>query len=369
MDRRDAMVWVLSVCTSLRLSQAKTLSVLVTAALALERVSLASLGRALGTGPEGSAKHAIKRCWRFIANDRVEPSLAMAGVVKKLLHKRKKPLVVALDWTDIRGLTTLMASVVVKGRSVPLVWASCPKNVWQGHKSRNSFEEALLLTLRHMIPRKAPVILLADRGFGRTELGRFCQNQGFHYVIRIQPKVKVRIGSREVRLDLYPVRRGICQLLKGVLYRENDPLHQNVVVCWKKNLPEKRDECWYLMSDLHRPAHELVTLYGKRMQIEQFFRDAKSKRNGWSLRDTGLTRPERLDRLILILALAYLLLVGLGLCAAGRFRSGKWASNNRDGEYSAFQIGQFMLDQLRLKTHLLLRAILANSEGRETKWG
>jgi hypothetical protein len=221
MDRRDAMIWVVSVCTSLGLSQAKTLSVLVLAALAVERVSLASLGRSLGAG--SGAKHAIKRCWRFIANDRVEPSVAMAGVVGRLLHKRRKPLVVALDWTDIRGLTTLMASAVVKGRSVPLVWASCPQNVWQGHKSRNSFEEALLLTLRAMIPRKVPVILLADRGFGRTELGRFCQNQGFHYVIRIQPKVEVCIGSQKVRLDLYPVRRGICQLLKGVLYRQHEP--------------------------------------------------------------------------------------------------------------------------------------------------
>jgi hypothetical protein len=27
----------------------------------------------------GAAKHAIKRCWRFIANDRIEPSLVMAG--------------------------------------------------------------------------------------------------------------------------------------------------------------------------------------------------------------------------------------------------------------------------------------------------
>jgi hypothetical protein len=62
-------------------------------------------------------------------------------------------------------------------------------------------------------------------------------------------------------------------------------------------------------------------------------------------------------------------LVGLGLCAAGRFRSGRWASNNRKGEYSAFQVGRFMLDQLRLKTHLLLAALLANSQLVGIKWG
>ena len=369
MDRRDAMVWVLSVCTSLRLSQAKTLSVLVAAALAVERVSLATLGRSVGGAGGCGVKHSIKRAWRFIANPRIEPAVAMSGVVEKLLRKRKKPLVIALDWTDIRGLTTLLAAAVVKGRCVPLVWASCHKHVWQGHKSRNGFEEALLLTLRAMIPRRVVVIILADRGFGRTELGRFCQNQGFHYVIRIQPKVQISVGSQKVRLDLYPVNRGVCRLLKDVLYRHDDPLRQHVVMCWKKGLPKHRDECWYLMSDLHRRADELVSLYAKRMRIEQFFRDLKSKRNGWSLRDTGVTRPDRLDRLILILALAYLLLVGLGLCAKGRFRPGRWASNNRRDEYSVFQIGRFMLDQLRIEIHLLLRALLASSQLPGTNWG
>jgi hypothetical protein len=79
------------------------------------------------------------------------------------------------------------------------------------------------------------VILLADRGFGRTELGRFCQNQGFHYVIRIQPKVEVRIGSRKVRLDLYPVKRGICRLLQDVLYRQKDPARQHAVSAFARS--------------------------------------------------------------------------------------------------------------------------------------
>lgn len=66
---------------------------------------------------------------------------------------------------------------------------------------------------------------------------------------------------------------------------------------------------------------------------------------------------------------SYLLLVGLGLCAAGRYRSGRWASNNRQGEYSAFQIGRFMLDRLRLKIHLILRALLTNSQCEIANWG
>jgi hypothetical protein len=43
--------------------------------------------------------------------------------------------------------------------------------------------------LRDLIPQGVPVILLADRGFGRTELARLCQQLGFRYVVRIKPDV------------------------------------------------------------------------------------------------------------------------------------------------------------------------------------
>jgi hypothetical protein len=62
MRRMDATAWVVTVCAvSLRLSQAKTLAALVAAAMQVERVSLANIGRRM----LGSAKHQIKRCWRF----------------------------------------------------------------------------------------------------------------------------------------------------------------------------------------------------------------------------------------------------------------------------------------------------------------
>lgn len=207
MNRTDTISWVISVCAvSLRLSQAKTLAALVASAVRVERVSLGNIGRKM----LGTAKHQIKRCWRFASNDRVETADAMRGVVKKILKKRKRPLLVAVDWVDIRQFQTLMASAVMRGRSVPLCWASCPKHVYDGHRSRNAFEESLLLVLVSMIPPGQKVILLADRGFGRTELARFCQRLGLDYVIRIQPNVHVRCASYSGKLLDYPVHKGIC---------------------------------------------------------------------------------------------------------------------------------------------------------------
>ena len=365
MDRTETITWVISVCAVyLRLSQAKTLGNLVAGAMRCQRVSLANIGRQV----LGSAKHQIKRCWRFCANPRVETADAMRGVVKRLLKKRKKPLLIALDWVDIKGYQTLMASAVLKGRSVPLCWASCEGHVYDGHKSRNAFEESLLLVLRSMIPREMKVIILADRGFGRTELARFCQSQQFDYVIRICPNVHVRCASYSGKLLDYPVHKGICKLLKQVEYRQHHSVNQNIVVRWVRGLPAKRDECWFLMSSLQGGPAQISKLYGKRMTIEQLFRDGKSKRNGWSLRDTQLSTPDRLDRMLLILAIAYLLLCGLGLLARQKHKPSAWCSSSKE-QCSIFLIGLIMLRKTKATPPQAFAAVFDLSEEVAAKWG
>jgi Transposase DDE domain len=366
MHRTEAIAWVVSLCaSSLRLSQAKTLAILVASALSVQRMSLANLGRAM----LGTAKHQIKRAWRFCANERIETADAMRGIVRKILKKRKRPLLVALDWVDIRCFQTLMAAAVLRGRAVPLCWASCNKHVYDGHKSRNAFEESLLLVLASMIPPGQKVILLADRGFGRTELARFCQKYHFDYVIRIQPNVHVRCASYSGKLLDYPVKKGICKLLKDVDYRQQEPVRQNIVLRWVRNLPKHRDECWFLMSSLTAGPARISHLYGQRMTIEQLFRDHKSKRNGWGLRDTQLQTPQRLDRLLLILAVAYLLLCGVGLMARQRRKAGAWCSNSKAGTCSIFLIGRHMLRKLRCSAARAFAAFFHATQEAAPNWG
>lgn len=367
MNRTQAISWVLALCAPyLRLSQAKTLSALVAATLGAARISLSEIGRRL-VGPV-AAKHRIKRTWRFVANERVEASDAMRGVVAQILrHRRKKPLLVAFDWTDIRGFCTLMASVPFRGRSVPLLWATYQK--WELSKSQNHLEEGLLRLLRSMIPEERRVILLADRGFGRTELARLCQDLGFHYIVRISPDVYVQGEDWTGLLKDLPVQKGVCRLLRNVWYRQEDPVRQHVVVRWKPGLPKDRDEPWFLMTDLDRPALALSDLYGRRMTVEELFRDDKNKRNGWALRDTQITRADRIDRLLLILALAYLLLVGIGLMARGRYRPGLWCSSNNPRQCSVFTIGRILVERLRISPQAAFAAVVKATLEPAPNWG
>ncbi len=375
MSQLQAVAWVLSLCPDLRLSQTKTLADLVAAAMQVGRVSLAAVGRKL-TG-SSAAKHRIKRTWRFCANHRVVVSDAMRGLVRHLLKRRRakpgrhrrrvKPLVLAFDWTDLRHFHTLMAAAVMKGRAVPLLWATYTK--WKLARSQNNLEEGLLRLLRTMIPDGVPVILLADRGFGRTELARVCQQLGFRYVIRIKPDVWVEGASYRGNLKDYPVHKGMAVLLRDVRYRQEGPVVQHVVVRWKPDLPKKRDEPWYLMTDLRRGAVALTDLYGKRMAVEELFRDDKSKRNGFSLRHTQLTKPDRVDRLLLILALAYWLLCGIGLLARQRYRPGQWCSSNDPKQCSVFTIGRIMRTEMQVAAAAAFAAVAAAVEEAAPNWG
>ena len=158
-------------------------------------------------------------------------------------------------------------------------------------------------------------------------------------------------------------------MLKRVSYRSDGAVTQNIVVRWRKDLPKKRDECWFLMTDQPGTAQQLCKLYGQRMTIEQLFRDDKSKRNGWSLRNTRITRPDRIDRLLLILAIAYGLLCGIGLIAQQRFTPSAWCSTNRRGECSIYTIGMIMLRKIEATPPQAFTAIVELSELVAPNWG
>jgi hypothetical protein len=363
--RPDVVAWVLSVASDLRLSQAKTLAELVAAAVHVGRATLSAIGRQVA-GP-AAAKHRIKRVWRFCANRRVEVSGGMAGLIDRLTRRRKKPLLVALDWVEVRSFHTLMAAAVRRGRAVPLVWASYPE--WVLAKSQNNLEEGLLRLLRSLVPAGVRIILLADRGFGRAELAKTCRDLGLSFVVRIKPDVRVRHPRFSGLLSDFPVRPGCWRTLKGAEYRSDGVVTLNLAVRWKKGLPRKRDEPWFLMTDLDRSAVAVSDLYAKRMTVEELFRDGKSCRNGSALRLTQLTRADRLDRLLLILALAYVLLTGLGAIARARYRPGMWCSSNDPGQCSVYTIGRAMLDRMHESPEAAWRAVLTATADAAPNWG
>jgi hypothetical protein len=357
--------WVVCVTSNLLATQSRTLALLVATAVRLERPNLAQIGRKM-PGPV-DAKHAIKRAWRFTCNGRVEVADAMAGVIGRLTRRRKKRLIVSFDWTEVRSFHTLMAAACIGGRAVPLLWASYP--AWKLLRSQNSLEEGLLRLLKASLPASARVVILADRGFGRAEWAAVCQELGFHYVVRIRPDVTVSSKRYRGTLRKYPVHVGIAHVLRDVDYRKDRRVRHHIVIRWRPDLPKKRDEPWFLMTDLEGRAERLCQLYARRMSVEELFRDSKSRRNGWAARLTRIRHADRFDRYLLILALAYILLAGLGLRAQLDFEPSAWCTCRRARECSVFTIGKAMLEKTNYLPEDLLRMIRWATIQVAARWG
>ncbi len=70
-----------------------------------------------------------------------------------------------------------------------------------------------------------------------------------------------------------------------------------------------------------------------------------------------MTRADRLDRLLLIAALAYVLLAALGLWCRQNRPARLWASNNRWNDLSAFAIARVMFTRERRRATTPIRLL------------
>jgi hypothetical protein len=100
----------------------------------------------------------------------------------------------------------------------------------------------------------------------------------------------------------------------------------------------------------------------KRRDLSRFSRSPHTHR------DTQITKPERFDRMLLILAVAYLLLCGIGPIAKTLLQPSAWCSTNRDIECSIHTIGIIMLEKIRAAPPQALAAVLDLSETVAANW-
>jgi hypothetical protein len=138
---------------------------------------LAEIARGFETAVE--FVHNLKRVFRYVDNERITQQRSKEVVATRIIHQlerrlRLKPgqaLEVIIDWTWVGPYLVLSALIGVRGRAVPVLqWVVVIGTL---KKSQNKLEEAFLRSLRRAIPRSRPVVIVADRGFGRTALFEF----------------------------------------------------------------------------------------------------------------------------------------------------------------------------------------------------
>jgi hypothetical protein len=322
-----------------RKSQRKTLTALVLGLLAARRLGLAAIARGMTSAT--TVRHRIKRVWRFAGNERISHHAATQCLVGWLLSLTHQEVVVALDWTELsEGRRMLAAKAALSGRAVPLAWTIMHKSQFsKKRKSRNDAEEQMIVRLNDAFGARH-WMLVADRGFARADLLRKLHGWGIRYVIRAASNVWVEGCGCAGPLGTWPRRAGLCRRYNNVLYHKSRRVKVNLAITHGEPAPEP----WYLVTNVEGKARKIAGLYRRRMWIEESFRDAKSN---LGLRGLWLCTPERMERLLIVMAVAMLLCVLTALkwrSEHGR-EDPQLSTKRRGGALSVFRQGLEWLQQ------------------------
>lgn len=283
----------------------RTLAHLVVAAMAMRGVGVLALGRSMLSGV--SAKHGIKRTWRFFRNPRVECEAVQQGLFEQFIP-REGPIIVLVDWTDLDPFVQLVFALPRDGRALPFLSITVDKNAGEG--SRIAVETQALARLARFCPGDREVIVIGDRGFGNRRWLEAIESYGWFYVQRLSRNFNVDTEKYIGNLfDLRLRRRQRPRDYGWGFIGEDAEMEGRLVAQYSRDY----EEPWFLATNMrHVPAVVIVRYYQRRMWIEAMFRDWKNQQWGMALDAVRLSEATRHDRLFLVIALAYVF-----MCACG----------------------------------------------------
>ena len=247
-----------------------------------------------------------RRCERLLDNARLPPRVAQRQLAQALLQQASgQTLLLLLDETPKgNDLRVLSIRVAYRRRALPLA-ALCyrPEALPQ---PQPRLVRSLLRQVLACLPPQARVVLLADRGLAWPLLVDWCQEHGWHYVLRLQRTTRVRFpdGSERSVADLVPCR-GRRWLGEAEVFKKAGWRGAQVVATWERD----QREAWLLLTDEWASLRH-CRVYSKRTWVEEAHRDDKGAAFHWE--QSQVVDPAHALRLLLLIALATVLAASQG---------------------------------------------------------
>ena len=249
-----------------------------------------------------------KQLSRWVQNEAITFDLYFLPFVQPLLDRLAavRPLVLIMDGSAVaRDCVTLMVSVIYGCRAIPIGWV-----VITGEKGHFPTEThlALLREIKLRVPATATVVFLGDGEFDSPELQAELEAYGWEYACRTAKNIQISVDGACLSLVELAVTRGQRVFRKGALFTKTAYGPVLVIAWWGARYQEPI----YLVSNM-ASVQRACDCYTKRMRIETFFSDQKSR--GFHLDRSHLSDPERVRRLMFAASLAYLWVITLGVVA------------------------------------------------------
>ncbi len=282
--------------------QREGLALLVATALDVRDVNLMELAAAL---PRAAERLDMRYQWisRLLANPLIDTGEVMAPFAREVLARasaQAHTLVLIIDQSQVNATHQMvMVSLRVGGRAVPLAWQV--KNT----QGAIGFAEqrAALDRVAALLPEGVRPVVMGDRFYGSPALIAWCQTQGWDWRLRLKQDLLVFEDGGETTLAAC-FRRGEHRLRDIELTEKR--VRTNVAMVHEAGHPEP-----WIIALSQAPSVHTAFDYGLRWGIEAMFSDFKTR--GFGLEDSQIRLAGRLDRLILIMALALFWAVSTGM--------------------------------------------------------
>lgn len=299
-----------------RVTRVRGLALFALGLMLAGRITLLRIAAAL---PRGVADLSTERqLRRWLANDAVEVTALAQPLRRALLAGRAgTEIVLVFDPTPHRSWATiLLLGVVQHKRVLPVAWRVVPQQTAWPERLGPLFAELAAEVVRSLPPGCA-VTVVADRGLVGPALVDACRAVGWDLVLRLRAgageasRVRLADGTERRLAELVRTavpRPGRSWTAPVALFKQAGWRTGHLTVRWETG----RTEPWVLFSD--RPGGPArVREYRRRALAEATYADGKGR--GFTLETSRVTDPARLDRLLLVVAVAYWWAHQLGLRA------------------------------------------------------
>jgi Transposase DDE domain len=184
-------------------------------------------------------------------------------------------------------------------RAIPIAWTIVEgKGLVKVTKLKGMLEKVQKF-LKKYVKR---VTFLADAGFRDCDWAQLCLKIGWNYAIRVACNTYITMPNGiSDRLD-HLVPENCNRYFENVLLTRETKLKTNVSVTWTTD-KNGEPEMVAIMTD-QIACRARLREYDRRMSIEQSFRDDKS--GGFDMEHTRLQHAQRIDHLLLAIAIATL---------------------------------------------------------------
>lgn len=281
------------------------LALLVATLLDVRSANLMDLSASL---PRACERLDMRYQWisRLLGNELIDVGWVMAPYAREVLRRASEggqALLLIVDQTKVNDThQAVMVAVRVGGRSLPLTW------IVKETEGSIGFQDykVPLETARNLLPDGARVVLLGDRFYGSPDLIAWCRAQRWDWRLRLKADFLVFEDGGETTLAEC-FARSERRLVDVELTAKR--VRTSVGMVHEDGHPEP----WFIaMSET--PTEARTFDYGQRWGIEAMFSDLKTR--GFDLEDSQLQRTDRVDRLLLVMALAVHWAVSTGMWAA-----------------------------------------------------